>query len=414
MVRVRQRFDPRAVSDVCGAVVAELGKLHLPELINPGDTVAITAGSRGIANLALVVKSIVSELRKIGSKPFVVPAMGSHGGATAEGQREVIRHYGITEEAVGAPVKSSMDVVQIGETEDGLPVLVGKDAYEANHIVVLNRIKSHTDFSGAIESGLMKMLAIGLGKREGANLYHRAFFKTSFSHVITTVARAVLSTGKVAFGVGLVENAYGKTAKIGAMRAPELKSTEEKLLVEAKKLAGRLPFDELDLLIVDEMGKNISGTGMDTKIIGRLMQNFEPEPEKPAILRIFVRDLTEESNGNACGIGIADFTTTRLVNKIDRKATYMNSITALGPQKSRIPFYYDTDREAIENALETVGLTKPRDCSVVRIKNTLHLSEVEISSSLLEKAKSRPDLEIIGELSEMGFDENGDLKPFAS
>jgi len=413
MVRVRQKFDARAVSDISGAVITELDKLDLPALIYPKDTVAITAGSRGIANIALVVKSIVSELKKIGAKPFVVPAMGSHGGATAEGQREVIRHYGITEETVGAPVKSSMDVLQIGETEDGLPVLVSKDAYEANHIVVLNRIKSHTDFSGSIESGLTKMLAIGLGKREGANLYHRAFFKTSFYHVITTVARAVLSTGKVAFGVGLVENAYGQTAQITAMRAPALESTEEKLLVEAKRLAGRLPFDELDLLIVDEMGKNISGTGMDTKIIGRLMQDFEPEPEKPAILRIFVRDLTEESNGNACGIGIADFTTTRLVNKINRKATYMNSITALGPQKSRIPFYYDTDREAIENALETVGLTKPKDCRVARIKSTLQLNEVDISSSLLEKVESRPDLEIIGELSEMEFDEDGNLKPLA-
>jgi len=412
MVKVRQKFDAQAVSDIPGTVVAELEKLDLLSLIKPNDTVAITAGSRGIANLALVVKSVVSELKKIGAKPFIVPAMGSHGGATAEGQREVISHYGITEESVGAPVISSMDVVQIAETEDGLPVLVSKDAYEADHIVMLNRIKPHTDFSGPVESGLMKMLAIGLGKREGANLYHRAFFKTSFYHVITTVGRTVLSTGKVAFGVGLVENAYGQTAIISAMPGTALEATEEKLLVEAGKLAGHLPFDELDLLIVDKMGKNISGTGMDTKVIGRMMQNFEPEPEKPAILRILVLDLTEESNGNACGIGFADFTTTRLVNKIDRQATYMNSVTALGPQKSRIPFYYDTDREAIETALETVGLTKPKDCRVVRIQSTLHLSEVEISSVLLEEAKSRPDLEIIGEPSEIEFDENGNLLKF--
>ena len=410
MVRVQQKFNAQAVSDIPGAVGTELEKLNLQSLVKPHDTVAITAGSRGVANLAIVVKSVVGELKKIGAKPFIVPAMGSHGGATAEGQREVIRHYGITEESVGAPVISSMDVLQIGETTDGLPVLVSKDAYEADHMVILNRVKSHTDFGGPVESGLMKMLAIGLGKREGANLYHRAFFQTSFYHVITTVGRIVLSTGKVAFGLGLLENAYGQTAKIAAMRAPDLEVTEEKLLIEVKELAGRLPFDELDLLIVDKMGKNISGTGMDTKVIGRMMQNFEPEPEKPAILRILVLDLTEESNGNACGIGFADFTTTRLVNKIDRPATYMNSVTALGPQKSRIPFYYDTDREAIATALETVGLTKPKDCRVVRIESTLHLSEVRISSALLEEAKSRPDLEIIGELSEMEFDENGNLK----
>ena len=242
-------------------------------------------------------------------------------------------------------------------------------------------------------------------------MYHRAFFRYGFEHVIRTVSQVVLSSGKITFGVGLIENAYGQTARIAAMLADELEITEQKLLVEAKNFSGSLPFDELDLLIVDKMGKNISGTGMDTKIIGRLMQNFEPEPQKPAILRIFVRDLTEESNGNACGVGLADFTTTRLVEKIDRPATYMNSITALGPQKVRTPVYYDTDREAIENALDTVGLTKPKDCRVVRIESTLHLGEVEISESLLPAAQTKADLEITGELREMEFDKYGNLKP---
>ena len=411
MVKVRQKFDALVVKDIPETVTLELAKLHLPKSINAGETVAIAVGSRGIANIDTVVKAIVSNLKKIGAKPYIIPAMGSHGGATAEGQIDVLRHYGITDEAMGAPVLATMEVVQIGETEDELPVLVGKDAYEADHIVILNRIKSHTDFSGVIESGLMKMLAIGLGKQKGANMYHRAFFRYGFEHVIRTVSQVVLSSGKIAFGVGLIENAYGQTARIAAMLADELEITEQKLLVEAKKLSGSLPFDELDLLIVDKMGKNISGTGMDTKIIGRLMQNFEPEPQKPAILRIFVRDLTEESNGNACGVGLADFTTTRLVEKIDRPATYMNSITALGPQKVRTPVYYDTDREAIENALDTVGLTKSKDCRVVRIKSTLHLGEVEISESLLPAAQTKSDLEIIGELRDMEFDKYGNLKP---
>ncbi|MFQ6042638.1 MAG: lactate racemase domain-containing protein [Candidatus Poribacteria bacterium] len=412
MVRVRQKFDAPVVEDIPETVKLELAKLHLPESINMGDTVAIAAGSRGIANIDIVVKAIVGYLKEIGAKPYVIPAMGSHGGATAEGQMDVLRHYGITEETVGAPVAAKMEVVQIGTMEDELPVLIGKDADRADHIVVVNRIKSHTDFSGSIESGLMKMLAIGLGKQQGANMYHRAFFRYGFERVIRAVSQVVLSSGRVAFGVGLIENAYGQTAKIAAMRADELEMMEQQLLVEAKKLSGRLPFDELDLLIVDKMGKNISGTGMDTKVIGRLMQNFEPEPEKPAILRIFVRDLTEESNGNACGVGLADFTTTRLVEKIDRRATYMNSITALGPQKVRTPVYYDTDREAVESALETIGLTKPKDCRVVRIESTLHLREVEISESLLPAAQEKSDLEIMGEPGEMEFDEDGNLRPF--
>ena len=309
--------------------------------MRPGDTVAITAGSRGVANVATAVKATADYLKTIGAIPFVVPAMGSHGGATPEGQRSVLEHYGITEKTVGVPVKATMDVVELGKTELGLPVFLDRFAAEADYVVPLNRIKAHTDFNGSIESGLMKMMVIGLGKQQGANLYHRAFFQYGFENVIAAVGGFMLDTGKIAFGIGLLENAHEETAKAVAMPANQLLQTERQLLVEAKSLMGRLPFDELDLLIVDWVGKNISGTGMDTNVIGRMMQNFEPEPAKPAILRIFVRDLTEESDGNATGIGLADFTTTRLVNQFNRHATYMNGITALGPQKSKIPFYYD-------------------------------------------------------------------------
>ena len=412
MTRIQQQFDAPVLADLPAAIHAELDRINAATIVKPGETVAVTAGSRGVANVDIAVKATVDYLKGLGAQPFVVPAMGSHGGATAEGQRSVLEHYGITEETVGAPVKATMEVVELGKTADGLPVFFDRYAAEADHVVPLNRIKAHTDFNGSIESGVMKMMVIGLGKQQGANLYHRAFFQYSFEHVITAVGSFILNTGKIAFGLGLIENAHEDTAKAVAMPAAQLFQSERELLVEAKSLMGRLPFDELDLLIVDWTGKNISGTGMDTNVIGRMMQNFEPEPAKPAILRIFVRDLTEESDGNATGIGLADFTTTRLVEQIDRHSTYMNGITALGPQKSKIPFYYDTDREAIEVALDTIGLTEPEDARVIRIESTLQLTELDISDALLEDAKLHSRLAVIGETQPFAFDAAGNLLPF--
>ena len=412
MTRIQQRFEAPVLTDLPAAIHAELERINASAIIKPGETVAITAGSRGVANVATAVKATADYLKTLGAHPFVVPAMGSHGGATPEGQRSVLEHYGITEETVGAPVKATMEVVELGKTADGLPVFLDRYAAEADHVIPLNRIKAHTDFNGSIESGLMKMMVIGLGKQEGANFYHRAFFQYGFEHVIMAVGGFILDSGKIAFGIGLIENAHEDTAKAIAMPAAQLLQTERELLVEAKSLMGRLPFDELDLLIVDWTGKNMSGTGMDTNVIGRMMQNFEPEPVKPAILRIFVRDLTEESDGNATGIGLADFTTTRLVDKIDRHSTYMNGITALGPQKSKIPFYYDTDQEAIEVALDTIGLTEPEDARVIRIESTLRLTELDISEVLLEDAKLHSRLEVIGETKPLTFDAVGNLLPF--
>ena len=413
MTRIQQQFDAPVLTDIPATIHAELERINAASIVRPGDTVAITAGSRGVANGATAVKATADYLKTIGAKPFVVPAMGSHGGATPEGQRSVLEHYGITEKTVGVPVKSTMDVVELGKTELGLPVFLDRFAAEADYVVPLNRIKAHTDFNGSIESGLMKMMVIGLGKQKGANLYHRAFFQYGFENVIAAVGGFMLDTGRIAFGIGLLENAHEQTAKAVAMPANQLLQTERQLLVEAKSLMGRLPFDELDLLIVDWVGKNISGTGMDTNVIGRMMQNFEPEPAKPAILRIFVRDLTEESDGNATGIGLADFTTTRLVNQFDRHATYMNGITALGPQKSKIPFYYDTDKEAISVALDTIGLTAPEEARVIRIESTLRLTELDISEALLEDAKLHSSLKVIGETEPFQFDAAGNLLPFS-
>ena len=412
MTRIQQQFEAPVLTDLPAAIHTELDRINASAIVKPGETVAVTAGSRGVANVDVAVKATIDYLKGLGAKPFVVPAMGSHGGATAEGQRSVLEHYGITEETVGAPVKATMEVVELGKTASGLPVFLDRYAAEADHVVPLNRIKAHTDFNGSIESGLMKMMVIGLGKQQGANLYHRAFFQYGFEQVITAVGGLILDTGKIAFGIGLIENAHEDTAKAVAVPAAQLLQTERELLVEAKSLMGRLPFDELDLLIIDWTGKNISGTGMDTNVIGRMMQNFEPEPAKPAILRIFVRDITEESDGNATGIGLADFTTTRLVDKIDRHATYMNGITALGPQKSKIPFYYDTDQEAIAVALDTIGLTEPEDARVIRIESTLRLTELDISEVLLEDAKLHSGLEVIGETKPLPFDDAGNLIPF--
>ncbi len=416
MARVKQHFDAPVLTDLPEAIHSELDRIKASSIIKSGDTVAITAGSRGVANITTAVKATVDYLKNLGAKPFVVPAMGSHGGATAEGQTSVLKHYGITESTVGAPVKATMEVVQLGSIEnadaDDLPVFMDRYAAEADHVVPLNRIKAHTDFNGSIESGVLKMMVIGLGKQQGANYYHRAFFQYGFEHVITAVGGFILDTGKIAFGIGLLENAHEDTAKAVAMPAESMLRTERELLVEAKSMMGRLPFDELDLLIVDWSGKNISGTGMDTNVIGRMMQNFEPEPLKPAILRIFVRDLTEESDGNATGIGLADFTTTRLVNQIDRHSTYMNGITALGPQKSKIPFYYDTDKEAIEVALETIGLTKPENARVIRIESTLRLTDLDLSEVLLQDVDLHSNLEVIGDTLPLQFDSSDNLLPF--
>ena len=412
MIRVKQKFPTDVVEDIRSAIFTELDQLNMDSIVKSGDTVAVGAGSRGITNIDVAIKSVVDYLKEIGSKPFVFPAMGSHGGATPAGQKDILAHYGITEETMGVPVRATMEVIEVGRTTDDLPVFLDRYAYEADVAVPVNRVKSHTDFHGSIESGLMKMLAIGFGKQKGASMYHRAFFRYGFEHVILASGSLLIESGKIGFGVALVENAYQETAKVSAIQSKDFVRRERELLVEAKALSGKLPFDELDLLILDEVGKNISGTGMDTNIIGRYMQNFESDPEKPSITRIFARDLTEDSSGNATGIGLADFTTTRLVEKFDKKATYMNGLTGLGPQKSRIPFHYDTDLEVIEAALNTIGLTPPEEARVVRIQNTLKLDEVDISEILVEDAELRSDLEIISEAKVFPFDSSGNLDSF--
>ena len=409
--RLRQSFDRTAVQDIPGTVKAELKRLSLEKRLKPGQRVALTAGSRGVANIAVILKAAVEYLKSLGARPFIFPAMGSHGGATAEGQADLLEHYNVTEAFTGAPVLSSMEVAEIGQTEDGVPVFIDKHASQADWIIVINRIKPHTKFKAPIESGLMKMMAIGMGKQKGAEYYHKAALQYTFPKIIVDAGREVLKRAPVLCGLGTVENGYDETAKIVALRPEELESKERELLGLAKQMMPRLPFNEIDLLIVDEMGKDISGTGIDPNVTGRNRDLLGVFPHPTNVKRLFVRDLTENSNGNATGIGLADLTTKRLVDKINYQATYMNCITGISLEKAAVPMHFETDQEAIRVALGSVGLIPAEKSRIVRIKNTLLVDEVEVSEAYGEEMKKRPDLEVLGGPKPMSFDRQGNLLP---
>ncbi len=409
MLRVKQRFEGPSLRDIPSAIRETMRPLHLRDKVKPGQTVAVTAGSRGIANIARITRAVVDELKALELKPFIVPTMGSHGGATAEGQRTVLEHYGITEAAMGCPIRSSMEVVQIGEVK-GIPVFCDRNVWGADHIAVVARIKPHTDFTGEIESGLFKMMAIGLGKQRGAEHYHRAGHAYGYAEVFPLVGKKVLETARILFGLGLVENGFEETAKVQALLPKDFEAGEKALLQDAKAWMARLPFDILDLLIVDDLGKNISGAGMDTNVVGRPF--VQKVLESPKIRRIFVRDLTPESEGNAVGIGMADVTTRRLVEKINYQAMYMNAITSGVPEGAKVPMTFDTDREAIQVALAMIGLTPPERARVVRIKTTLHLTEMDVSEALLPEVNANERLSVVTEPAPLAFDAQGNLPPF--
>jgi len=389
----------------------ELNSLQISSLIKEGAHIAITAGSRGIANIDRILKHLVHILRENSAKPFLIPAMGSHGGGTAEGQLEVLKSLNITESSIGAPIVSSMEVVEIGRSSFGFPVLVDKHAAEADGIIVVNRVKPHTEFEGPIESGLMKMMAIGMGKHKGCLQVHKQTVNYGYKEVIPEIGRVILEKLPILFGVALVENVYDETAVIKAIPPSQFLIEEERLLVKAKRLMARLPFDKIDILIVDEMGKNISGTGLDTNVIGRIMFIGEKEPESPKITRIVVLDLTEESHGNAIGIGLADYTAQRLVAKIDLVATSTNAIAAVTPEKGRIPIALKTDRESVETAFTTIREVDPEKARVVHIKNTLEIAEFDVSEALLEEVKGKENLKLKKELGTISFDSQENLQP---
>lgn len=410
--RVRQHFESPRVEDIPSAVADELARLKLSHRIQAGQSVAVTMGSRGIANIHVIIKAVVEHLKSIGAKPFVVPAMGSHGGGTAEGQRAILEGYGATEEFLGCPIRSSMETVIICQTAEGIPVHFDRHAYGADHVMVVGRVKPHTGFVGDIESGLMKMMLIGLGKHEGAKIYHRAITDYSFPQIIRSVAGQVLKKCRIVGGLGIVENGYDETALIRGVLPEELEDREKELLVLAKQWLPRLPFDHADVLIIDEIGKNISGSGMDTNVVGRKFNDRKAaDDEYPKVKRIFVRGLTEETHGNAAGIGIAEFCTRRCVEQINYEITKINCLTGGHPSGAMTPVYYDTDREVLDAALSVVGLVQPAQSKILWIRNTLHVAEVECSAAYYNQAREREDLTVLTEPREMMFDDAGNLVP---
>jgi hypothetical protein len=398
LYRVRQLWETQPIEDVPGAVRDQLDALGLRARIAPGMSVAVTAGSRGIRDMVAVIRSSVAWLRAAGAEPFVVPAMGSHGGATAAGQVKMLASLGVTEQSVGCPIRATMDVVQVGSIADGTPVYIDKFAAEADGVLVINRVKTHTSFDGPIESGLAKMCAVGLGKRQGAETVHRTAVY-GLKQQMVPMARVVVEQGKVLAGIAIIEDAREHTTELVALPPEEIGGAGEAQLLERSKiLMARLPFHQIDVLVVDQLGKNISGTGMDTNIIGRLPIPGEPPPVSPVINVIVVLDLTEETQGNANGMGLADITTARLASKVDFHATYINVLTAglVGLGKGGLPITLPTGQDAVATAVKVCGQADVANARVVRIKNTLLLEELYVSAALLDEVAANPNLELVG------------------
>jgi len=409
MYCVHQKVEAPKVDDIEATVIQELAGLELASRITPGDRIAITAGSRGIQQIDKILKTLIDVLKEHKAKPFIIPAMGSHGNGTAQGQLEILNSLNISEETMGVPIHSSMEVVQIATSSHGFPVWVDKQAATADKVVVMNRIKPHTEFEGPIESGLMKMMAIGLGKHKGCFEVHKQTVNFGYSRVIPEIGALILDRLPVLFGVGIVENIYDETACIAACLPENFYDTESALLAKAKTYMARLPFDQIDILILDEMGKNISGTGLDTNVIGRIMFIGEREPETPKITRIVILDLTAPSHGNAIGIGLADFTTQKVIDKLNTQAMATNAITAMTPEKARLPVSMTTDRAAIEAALQTIGAVAPNDAKIVHIKNTLEMGTFHVSKALKNEVEDNNTLLLVKDIGPLGFEENGRL-----
>jgi hypothetical protein len=410
---VRQNFPDRALADPAAETRAQLDASGLATRVRPGGRIAIGVGSRGVSNLAVIVRAVVAYWRAHGMDPFIVPAMGSHGAATAEGQADVLAHYGVTPQAMGCPIVSRIDVVSLGHTADGIEVFLDAAAHAADAVMVVSRVKWHTSFTGSIESGMMKMLSIGLGKFAGAQKYHAHGQRLGLEHVIRTAGRRVLASAPVVGAIAIVEDAYHHTARIDAVPVEAIERRDEESLALAKSWMPKLPCD-VDVLIVDEIGKNISGTGMDAKVVNRGAGcEYNPMPELPAVGRIFVRDLDPDSYGNALGIGMADVTTTRLAQGIAWEPTRINALSSGMPPKARLPVSFATDRECLEWVAATTGRIDPAEVTIGWIRNTLAIDRVALSTNLRAVAESNPLLTIEREIA-AEWDAVGNLvSPFA-
>jgi len=409
LAKGRQSFPAAHVTDIAGRVRDEIARCAAP--IPEGAPIAIAVGSRGIARLQEIVRAAVAAVRERGGDPFVVPAMGSHGGATAAGQREVLASYGITEREGGVPVRSSMDVVELPRGDAPCRVFTDRLASEARGTILINRVKPHTDFHGEHESGLVKMAVIGLGKHAQALEVHRHGTK-GLREFIPLIARQVFAHGNILLGVGVVENAHHEVAEIRAALPGELFDADRSLLTRARALMPRLPAEAIDVLIVDELGKDVSGTGLDTNIIGRIYIKGDAEPQSPVIKAIVVCDLTEASHGNALGMGLADVVTRRLYEKVDLAAVAQNVVTSTFFERGKMPLVASTDRQAYEWAIRTCGPADPDDLRVLRIRNTLHIEEFWASEPLWRCIAGRPAVRRIDATAAPAFDGTGSLRPF--
>jgi hypothetical protein len=408
LLLVRQNFPDRGLKDVAGEVRAQLEGARFGSKLKPGARVAIGVGSRGIKNISVIVKATVDYWKDQGARPFIFPAMGSHGAATAEGQADVLAHYGIDESTMGCPVTSQLEVVSLGCTADGIEAFMDRAAYESGGVMLVGRVKWHTDFAGKIESGLFKMMAIGLGKFAGAQRYHTYAYKLGLEKVIRTVGRQVLGSGKILGGLAILEDANHNTAQLTAVKVEEMERKEEELLTTTKSWMGRIPFD-LDILILDEIGKNISGAGMDTKVVNRSVHGeYNPWDTAPRIERLYLRSISENSYRNGVGLGMADVVHDRLLKQIDWNPTQINSLTASTPAAIRTPIHFPNDRLCLEKVAPTVGKLKMEELTIGWIRNSLELGFLALTANLRERIEANSNLDIVGEL-EWPFDLQGNL-----
>lgn len=411
LVPIRQTFPVRRLPDVAQAVRNELEAASWTSAVPAGARIAIGVGSRGIANIDVITRATIDFWKSRGCKPFIIPVMGSHGGGTAEGQAEVLDHYGVNEERMGVPIVSQLDVEKIGTTPEGIDVSMDRAAYEADGVMILSRVKWHTGFTGKLESGVHKMMAIGLGKWEGAKRYHAFALRLGMEQVIRSVGKVMLDTGKMLGGIAILEDAYHHTAEVHALGAEGMAEREEKLFARVLEWKPGIPAAEVDLLIVDEIGKNISGSGMDTKIINRGILGRNTLEGIVKITRVFARDVTEESGGNSVGIGLCDVISDNLFHKIDFHKTWVNVFTASNPLGGMCPPHFPTDRECIERIIMTCGKLDPADCTIVRIRNTMEMGEMLVSEGLRDEFAAQPGVEVVGEAQEIAFDADGNLRP---
>ena len=410
LIPVRQHFPDHRIPDIRDAVQRQLRASGFSSRLQPVARVALGVGSRGIANIAAIVRAVVDYWKSEGMRPFIFPAMGSHGAATAEGQADVLAHYGIHEATMDCPILSALDVVSLGKTADGIEAFMDRNAYDSDGVMMIGRVKWHTDFAGKIESGLFKMMAIGLGKFAGAQRYHTHAYKLGLEHMIRSVGRQVLKSGKILGGLAILEDANHNTGQVTAVPVEEMERKEEELLALVKSWKGRVPMP-LDILILDEIGKNVSGAGMDTKVVNRSVYgDYNPWPDEPRIERVFVRDLSPHSYGNAVGLGMADVVHNRLLEKVDWNATWINSLTASTPAAIRTPIHFPTDRECLARIAPTVGRLDLSEVTYGWIKNSLELSVLKLSESLRDEIRNNPMLETLGPAEDFDFDEAGNLR----